>query len=894
MNFSKTFFLNCQPRLLTIALLIVAALILIASPAKTAEQHKTLVLPLKVSTLADNAALTKDADSAVAMATNLYAFSFLSRQEAENLLDYQANWPPAHQDLKKIKLFQQYDYIVLGNLTEIAGQISLDLKLIDLLVSQGTQNYITSGGTLAELETLCKQSFSKIASYTSRESIIASITPAGNSKIDSGAILQHIQTQPGDPYAPATLQQDLKSIFSMGYFDDIQIEVNQESNGKAVIFHVKEKPVIKSLLLSGTDELKEETVKEVITTKEQSILNLMKINKDSEAIQQLYKIKGYYNTTVTPEITYPTEESAVVKFVINEGPKIYIKKISFQGNETFDDDDLEDEIETNTKGWFSWLTESGLLDYDKLNQDAGRILNFYGNNGFLETKIADPVVKQEGKWLFITFIIEEGPRFKVGKIDIQGDLLKDKESLLEILDLPKEEYISRSILRDDVLKITDVYAEQGYANVIIKPDFIKSADNSTIDINIDIDKGELVYINRITIKGNDRTRDNVIRRELKVQEGGIFNAKALRESVQKLQYLEFFEEVGITPEQSFDTSTVDLSVDVKEKSTGNFTVGIGYSSVEDIILMGEIAENNFLGRGDTLALSANVGGASTRYNLKYQNPRYNDSQLSWGLDLFNLEQSFDDYTKDSIGGAISFGYPVWEKWRGYGSYSFTNTDLTDVADNASYIIRNSQDIHITSAVKFSLQRDTRNRRFGPSSGSKHNISVRYAGGPLGGDSQFTKVEGFTSWYFSMFWNTVFHFHGAAGQAFENEDGGLPVYERFYLGGLRSIRGFESSKISPIDPATNDRIGGDKMWYSNLEFIFPLLTDAGVNGVVFFDLGNVLDDDEDWNFTNYKKSVGAGIRWFSPMGPLRLEWGYNLDPQNDEDQSVWDFSVGGTF
>jgi outer membrane protein insertion porin family len=892
MNFINIIFLRRKVRFLSVILLVTAALMFVSAPASTAELHKTLVLPLKISTLSDNAALTADADAAAAATANLYAFSFLSRGEAENLLDYNGSWPPPHDVLKKISLFKQYDYIALGSLTEIGGQISLDFKLIDLLSSQSSQYYVTNNGTLAELELLNKKSFSKIAAYTSRESVIASITPAGNKKIDSGAILQHIQTQPGDPYAPADLQKELRSIFAMGYFDDIQIEVNQESDGKAVIFHVTEKPVIKSILFSGIDEIKEETVKEVVTTKEQSILNLMKINKDREAVQQLYKTKGYYNTTVTPDITYPTEESAVVKFVIKEGPKIYIKEISFEGNQTFDDDDLEDEIETDTKGWFSWLTESGLLDYDKLNQDAGRILNFYGNNGFLEAKIGDPVVKQEGKWLFITFEIEEGPRFKVGKVDIQGDLIQDKESLLEILDLPEEEYISRSILREDVLKITDVYAEQGYANAIIKPDYKKSADNTTIDITIDIEKGELVYINRITIKGNDRTRDNVIRRELKVEEGGIFNAKALRESVQKLQYLEFFEEVGITPEQSFDTSTVDLSVDVKEKSTGMFTVGVGYSSVEDLILMGTIAENNFLGRGDTLSFSANIGGESTRYNLNYKNPRYNDSQLSWGIDLFNTEQSFDDYTKDSIGGAISFGYPVWEKWRGYGSYSFTNTDLTDVADDASYIIRNSQDIHITSAVKFSLLRDTRNRRFGPSSGSRHSLSVRYAGGPLGGDSQFTKLEGFTSWYFSMFWDTVFHFHGAAGQVFENEDGGLPVYERFYLGGLRSIRGFESSKISPIE--NGDRIGGDKMWYSNLEFIFPLLTDAGVNGVVFFDLGNVINDDEDWNFDDYKKSVGAGIRWFSPMGPLRLEWGYNLDPQDDEDQAVWDFSVGGTF
>jgi len=268
--------------------------------------------------------------------------------------------------------------------------------------------------------------------------------------------------------------------------------------------------------------------------------------------------------------------------------------------------------------------------------------------------------------------------------------------------------------------------------------------------------------------------------------------------------------------------------------------------------------------------------------------------LSWGIDLFDTKREFDDYTKDSAGGAISFGYPIWEKWRGFGSYSYTDTTLSDVSEDASFVIRNSVDINITSAVKFSLQRDTRDRRFGATKGSKHNLSVRYAGGPLGGDSEFTKVEGTTSWYFPLFWDTVFHFKGAAGQAFENEDDGLPVYERFYLGGLQSIRGFDSAKVSPTDPETDERIGGDKMWFTNIELIFPLLAEQGVNGVVFYDMGRVFDDNEDWGFDDFEKAVGLGIRWFSPIGPLRLEWGYNLDPEDDEDDSVWDFSIGGVF
>jgi outer membrane protein insertion porin family len=312
--------------------------------------------------------------------------------------------------------------------------------------------------------------------------------------------------------------------------------------------------------------------------------------------------------------------------------------------------------------------------------------------------------------------------------------------------------------------------------------------------------------------------------------------------------------------------------------------------------MGQISENNFLGRGDTLALSANIGGESSRYNLAYTNPSLNDSPLSWGTDLFNTYREYDDYTKESWGGGIRFGYPVFEQWRMFGNYSYTDTDLSDVSENASFIIKNSVDLNVTSSVKVSLVRDTRNQRYGASEGSRNLVSVQYAGGPLGGDAQFTKVEGSTGWYFPMPLKTVFRVSASAGQVFENESRKLPVYERFFLGGLNSVRGFEYGKISPTDPVTGERIGGDKMWYTNTEIIFPLLETQGLMGVIFYDAGQVLNDDQDWSEAtdSTRQAAGAGVRWLSPMGPLHLVWGYNLDPEDDEDQSVWDFSVGGVF
>jgi outer membrane protein insertion porin family len=265
-----------------------------------------------------------------------------------------------------------------------------------------------------------------------------------------------------------------------------------------------------------------------------------------------------------------------------------------------------------------------------------------------------------------------------------------------------------------------------------------------------------------------------------------------------------------------------------------------------------------------------------------------------GLDLFKLYRDYTDYTKNSEGGSIRLGYPLWKDWIGVGGYSFTDTHLTNVSDSAAYLIRASEDIHTTSAVTYTIRRDSRDRLYGATKGSYNELSVEYAGGPFGGDSQFTKVQGVSSWYFPLFLKTVLHLRGAAGQAWANQSGKLPVFERFYLGGIDTVRGFKYATISPKDPDTGDLIGGDKMWYTNSEIQFPLVAKQGVQGVIFYDMGLVLNNDQSWTVSGYRRSVGFGINWYSPIGPLKLVWGYNLDPHSGEPHSRWDFTVGGSF
>ena len=855
--------------------------------------QNTAFVPFKINA-ANPQEMAKKADEALKQELGVKKFTPLSREEAAKLVDYAGSWPPGPEVIARVAQQTGQDYVAIGTLTQIAEQLSIDIQVFDTLTAGSAHSSYRDAVPVSELNSVIHETVTDILGYTSREMLIASVTAAGNERTDSGAILRKITTKTGDFYDPARLRDDLKAIFTMGYFESVEIEATDTEKGKEITFRVKEKPVINKVLISGTDELDEEQVRDAATITPNTILNQTRLNEAVERINELYKSKGYYNTKTSVDVTYPKEGTAEVRFTIDEGTEVYIGEIRFQGNTSFDADDLEDVIETSTRNWLSWITETGVLKKDLLAQDAAKIGVFYQNNGFIEAKVGEPTVEQKDDELIITFVVEEGPRFRVGTVDIQGDLLLSKEELISRLKIREEEFLNRQVLRADSLMLTDLYAEKGYAFAEVRPKVDKAEDSKRVDIVLDIDQGPLVYFNRIEIQGNTRTRDNVIRRDLSVKEGGLFDSRALRESTEDLQRLDYFEEVSITPQPTMKEDQMDVLVDVKEKSTGQFSVGAGYSSSDQLMFMAEVSENNFMGTGNRLSLAADISSVTTRYNLGFTNPRIFDSNVLAGFDLFNWKKEYDDYTKESTGGGVRLGHYLIEKIRLNYGYSYTDTTLSDVAPNASLIITESMDINITSAAHVSLSRDTRDHIYNTTKGSVNGVSVEYAGGVMGGEAAFTKLEGSTSWFFALPWSTVFHVKGAAGKIIENEDGKLPVYEHFYLGGLNSIRGFKTSHVSPKDPVTDERIGGDKMWYTNLELTFPLFEEAGLRGVIFTDFGNVYAVEDDWNFDEVKKAAGVGFRWLSPMGPLRLEWGYNLDPDPDEDSSVWDFSIGGAF
>jgi outer membrane protein insertion porin family len=883
------------PRSWLLPVLLVNFVLMFALTAFAAESvptNTTLVLPVKINAGNEAAALTLEADQALYAAASKIGFKVLPRSEAQRTVDYNGAWPPAVSAVAAI-LPEKTDYLLTGSLTKTGSSVSIDMTVTDVLSPSQTK-YFFDEGKATDLATIFSRLVRNIQSYTNRDTRVATITISGNKKIESGAIIHKISLKSGDQYTPASLRQAIKDIFKMGYFDNVVAKLAETPEGKALTFEVTEKPVVGMVTIKGEKELKEDKIRGAITVTANSVISTQEVQKSTEAIKQLYKDEGYYNTTVDSTVT-PTKTGKVdVSFAIKEGHKVYIKAITFTGNHAFTSKVLMKIIQTSKKGWFSWFTDSGILKRDLLSQDADRIVAYYANNGFVDVKVADPEVKQNGEWLTINFDISEGERYRVGTVDVTGDLLEDKSVLIGQMQIIHEPYFSRKVLRDDVLKLTDRYSTKGYAFAEAMPVTTRDDANKRINITLTVKKKDLVHINRIVIKGNSRTRDKVIRREISVKEGGLFNSEALKKSQERLKRLDYFETATITPVPTMNENLMDLQVDVKEKATGNFSIGAGYSSVDSIMFMSEVSQKNFLGKGQMVSLKANISGISRQYMFNFTEPHLADSNLLFGFDLYNWMREYTDFTKTSDGVGLRFGYPLGEKWRLSTGYTLEDSTLSNVSPTASRIIIASEDIKISSALGLGFSRDTRDKPTDPNSGSLYTVNGKYAGGFLGGDADFTKFEASGSWYYPLPKETTFHYKLASGYAFANTEGKLPVYEKFYLGGLNSIRGFKAYMVSPQDPLTGDRIGGGKMWYSNVEWIFPLVKDAGLKGLFFFDCGNVYDEHQDWDFSSIKKSVGTGVRWLSPMGPLRLEWGYNLDPTNQEAQSNLDFSMGGSF
>jgi len=706
--------------------------------------------------------------------------------------------------------------------------------------------------------------------------------------------MSKLSSREGDSFSKNAVQDDIKSLYKIGYFDDVTVEIDTFEGGVKLIYKLVEKPSITSIDFQGNDEFDKDKLKEQITLTLGAIANLSLISDSAKSIVSFYQSEGYWLVKVIPIIREISTDAVALTYQIDEGPKVKVKKVSIEGNNALSDRKIRKVMQTRKWWLFSFITNSGIYKRDQMRDDIERIRDLYHSIGYIYVVISEPKIElsPDRKKLYITITVSEGDQYSVGDITVQGNTVFSESVLLEGLDIASGEIFNRRLLREDVDEIIDRYMENGYASVDVNPLINVRRQERLADITLSITEGGIYRIGRINITGNSKTRDKVIRREMRLDEGEIFNKKMIRRSYQRINNLNFFESVDVSPVPRTDAQLVDVNIDVKEKLTGMLSIGGGYSSIDKFMVMGEITQTNLFGKGLYLKFRADLSARRTNYKISLRDPWFLDKPVSATFSIYNEEVDYLDYDKKATGGSVGFGKEITEYIGGNITYNIEDVEITNIDSDASDIIKDQEGEKLTSSISPSIWRDSRNNFLDPTEGSKHALYTTIAG--LGGDNYYWKAVADSLWYVPAPLKTTFSFRARAGYATGYAGEELPLYERFYVGGINTIRGLGFGEGGPRDDE-GEVIGGNWELIFNTEVIFPLIEDIRLKGLVFFDYGGAFDEEKSFEFSeDMRKTAGFGVRWQSPLGPIRLEWGFNLEPKQDENNNKLEFSMGGVF
>lgn len=750
----------------------------------------------------------------------------------------------------------------------------------------------------------------------------------GARKIEKDAILAKLKLKESEIYSEQKLadqvKEDIRSVFSLGYFYNVEVLKEAVASGLKIIVKVTEKPSIGEIIFEGNVDLKTDELTEALPMKAYEILNNAKIRDSVEKLQKLYEDKGFFLAKIETQIEdIKKDESVRLRFVIKENDKVRVQKITFLGNQKLKDSYLKSRLGTTEGGFFSFISSSGAYKQDTFDRDMQIIRYLYLNDGYVKVQVDRPqvYVTPDKKNIYITIRVEEGDQYDVGEVDFAGDLLFTREELFEAININKNKVFAYETLQKDLGDLQAKYGDLGYAFANVIPRMRTNDKDKKVDITFEFDKGNKVYFGRFNVVGNTKTRDKVVRRELKVREGELYNETRKRESIERIQRLGFFDEVNFktstTPEKP-DIMNVDIVV--KERNTGSIQLGAGYGSATGFSLNGSVNQSNFLGKGQILGAGLNLSRDGNYYNFNFTEPYFMDTEWRVGFDLYQSNNSGrSSYKETTTGFAVRLGHPIGEDLVGSIRYKYDKTNL-----EAVYIgneLQTDYDLFPldtasgeTSSVTGILEYDKRNDRFSPSKGVYASTSLEYAG--VGGQLKYTKGNATFKYFKKLFWEVVWR-NNLSYSFVGPLDGNPPPFNVLYqLGGPYSLRGYRfytvgktkfsqraynlisqlpSSALLSEDEKrerASTTVGGTKQALYQMEFEFPLIAEAGIKGVTFYDVGAAEDQLDD---SNLYSDVGFGFRWFSPIGPLRFEWGFPLRRTNKSpDAMVFDFSIGSPF
>jgi len=750
---------------------------------------------------------------------------------------------------------------------------------------------------------------------------LTKINVQGNRRVETDAIKAVLPLKAGDGYDKAKIKNTLLSIWRMNYFSDVKLDISPvpvPETGFVLTVLVSEKPAIHDVRLEGNEEISRDDFKDTIELKQFQILDQEGVRKSAKKIQEKYVEKGFFLAEVTPRIDPLPNNEVDVVFVVNEHAKVTVKEVRIVGNHALSTEELKGAMLTQEGNLFSFLSSTGTYREDAFQRDEIVLQGLYFDKGFIYVKFGKPAIElsPDRRFIFITMSVDEGEPYDIGKVDVSGDLLVPREKLLSLVTIKPGDRFSKSVLQRDMQGLLDVYKDKGYAYANVNPNTAVDAEHRIVDLDFNFQKGSLVTIEKIEMVGNGKTRDKVIRRELRIQEGELYSGTGIRLSKQRVTALGFFDNVELNTRRGSTDDKMIIEVSVKEKLTGTFQIGFGFTGGESFFGQAQLSQNNLFGYGHTASLALQISSIRQLFQLSYLDPYVLDTRFTGSVDLYRSELLFSGFDRQANGGALTAGYelPILEDFRLFTTYTLEKVNTT--ASGESYkLLKNQFTSGRTSSVRLSFNYDRRDNRLFPTAGHLESASAEFASSIFDSQNLFQRFRLIERNYHPLPFGLVFKVNLSFGYIRSTDPVNRPVAisEKFFEGGINSIRGYSLRSISPTtkiasslqpDAGTIDfAVGGNKELITNWELEFPIIESAGVRGVFFYDAGNTYSESENLFSSKQRNgtlplglfhSVGLGLRWFSPLGPLRFEVGFPLTRRPVDDPYLFEFTIGNFF
>lgn len=773
----------------------------------------------------------------------------------------------------------------------------------------------------------------------------------GGRRVAEDDIRATMEIEAGGPCSDPEITRDAQALWDLGLFDDIVFTAEAVGTQEVDLqVRVKERPAIGKVVFEGNDALENSDLDEKVSLRTGEVLSVPGVQRQVGRLRDAYAEEGYFLASVRYELSELENNEVEVRFIIDEGEEVAVRSVRFVGNENLSPEDIQSFMRTSATGFFSFIASDDTFNRQYFEEDVQRIQALYYDRGYLAVEVGTPKVDltPDRQHIDISIPIKEGPRFRIGRLSIaevnedgeEVEPIGGRRKLRELLDIEPDDWFSRSSIAQSLLSITRVYRDEGYAKAELSPQTDLDIAEETVDVVVSIQRGPPVRIERINIEGNTKTRDQVIRRNIEIVEGDLYSQSAVEEARRRITALGFFERVDISEATGSASDRIVLNVEIAERSTGTFQLGAGFSSIETFIFTAQIQQQNFLGRGQSLSAQLQLSGIRQLAQVRFFEPWFLGSQWRTAIEGFKTIRQFNDFTQDSTGGSLTVGHPLFDNRfsvslryrgefvniteRGGGLFGSVGTDVRGLRQFSVVPIAGLFRDGITSSLQLSASWDSRNDPQFPTSGVFANYSVETADSIFGSENVFVRHRAFFRLYQQLFGPFVLKLNTDFGLITSRDPLGVPVFERFFLGGIFNVRGFRLNALGPrvglpsgLDPAgvrdpRGIPVGGNFKFHYNLEIEFAIISEVGIRGVIFTDGGNAWNledriceapqaafedsaaDPCSFNPLNLRTSWGFGIRWVSPLGPLRFELGFPFQPRSFEQGSRFEFTIGNFF